>query len=361
MIAEDCWWGVDVGLSSPATPGLDRSTIGFTLLPHWSRIVYESHRYLSMHDPNSAQTLTLQYGPQIEAARHSVKLFDDTHRGFEGLVSWFDHDLAEAHKAAFIDQVRPRWARRFAKDLGLIFLDGHLVTTTHLATFQSGADLALVGDPAAMSQALDRAAFEIGQVLRAITDGLYGLNDALPDPTLDLTKIGNFSTRDCRSDDYLSRRFDPILPSGVKNALTAIETMTNTVDLIAEKTVPGHEATVFRMRLIVVMHSLSALKEIQAQFHAGSKSTGMANVDSLLKDPVAVLLASQGARRLRNIAMHYGIDDTTPGLNPQLAMFGLVELYLPNTTFVSLGNELRRIAHEIGDLLANWLPGSSVA
>jgi hypothetical protein len=172
MIQEDCWWAVDTGLAAQQLSGLEISTLGFCLFQHWARIVYESHRYLSAHDPDLGQQLTLEFAPQIEAARHSVKLFDDTRRGYVGLTSWFDQVLVPAHRKAFTGKARWKWARRFETDLGLYTLGDRLVTTTQVATYHAGIDPAIIPDPAALSAAFFDTAHNLGLVLGAIVRGL---------------------------------------------------------------------------------------------------------------------------------------------------------------------------------------------
>jgi hypothetical protein len=180
---------------------------------------------------------------------------------------------------------------------------------------------------------------------------VYG---SLPDPTLNLTAIRGISDRNYRTDRYLDHRFDPEFSNGVKGAMLAMECSANAEDLIVEATAPGHDEAVFRSRLIVAMHLLSALREVHTQFHDNDRSTGLAQIASVLDDPVAVLLVGQGPRQLRNVAMHYGVDPSTPGLHDQLPMSGLVETFIPTTTFGDLNHGLHKLIRRIADLLSEW-------
>lgn len=348
MIGEDSLWATDVILSANRHSGDLASSVGLSLFPHWARIVYESHRYFGTHSASLGSPPSISNASQIARARHSVKLFDDTSRGFQGLVAWFDKYLIPAHEGAFKGRARWKPLSRFENDLGLFFQGGNLVTTTHIATYEAGIDPSLMSDPGAVVEAFGGTALSIGRVLGAIVNGLC---QQPPTPTLDLQSVEASRRRDCVADEYFARRYDSHLPRGVKCALNVIECNSHVAGVLIAPTELGHEGAVFRLRLITLRHALRGLKQIVSQYGGMQRYSGMSSVVSLLSEPTAALLASRGAGRLRNIAMHYSFDASVSSTG---SMSSLVDHFLPSTSYPALQQDLRQLALRTGRILREW-------
>jgi len=92
MIADDASWAQALAMGSLQN-GDWQAIIGLTFLPHCARIVHESYTYLTRKSPAAARTVQLQFGAEIEAARHTVKLLDDGKKLYDGVVADFERML----------------------------------------------------------------------------------------------------------------------------------------------------------------------------------------------------------------------------------------------------------------------------
>jgi hypothetical protein len=351
LIAEDAVWAVDSVRALSVLSGRDPSLAAFCIYPHLARIVHEAVRYLARVYPELAAHLTLEYRVQIEAARHSVKLFDDNQRGFDGVTEWFESENANAQRDAFIGNARWRWLRRFETDMGQYYLDDSLVMTNHVATYHIALPLAALADKGLQRDFSSGASFNLGQVLGTLADGLGGQDRS---STLSISSLGNLRTRDVRTEHYLRRRFDPAFSGGVKLALTAMQCSLNSITKVLALTELGHEAAMFRVRLVTLSHVLSALDEVRTRFGHVVNRESTAHLDALLGGPVAQMVRARPCRALRNVSVHYGVDPSWSGLDPRLPMCGLVEALVPQCWFEQLRSDLRELTVRAATTLNAW-------
>lgn len=113
--------------------------VSLCMTPYLSLFVHESYRKLEGTDPALASLLSGDAQAIIERSRHSLKLFEDTHRGIGGQIDYFRDEILPAHATYFIEGLPPE-IRRFAKDLGLYSYNGKLIASTHGATFHAGIE-----------------------------------------------------------------------------------------------------------------------------------------------------------------------------------------------------------------------------
>jgi hypothetical protein len=354
MIIEDAWWMVDTGLSLRSLSEREAAVAVLCLYPHFARIVYESDRCLTRLDPSiGSKLIDQQYRPQLEAARHSTKLFDDTKRGLAGLVDWFDRATRE-HQDRFRGNVLARMFRN--SDLAVATFDQKLVTTSLVSNLCLGAnpsDLLSAGTQRELTFGSSTAlgAFASG-VVRAFTG-------ATPQPTLDLANIGSVSTEaeeNVLMTEYFSRRYEAEFPVGLKAALTAVESSAQTAASVLSVTGPGHEDTVFRARLIVASHLVSSLRKLLRE-HTQSVSKEVRElISELLQSKAAKLVVQRGTRSLRNIAMHYELTRPISGLDVNRPMSGLVEALVSTTTYDQLSAVVLMLCDEAALLLREWQP-----
>lgn len=133
MLVEDCQWAADVALSMRTLEVENSGLVPLLLTAHWSRIAYEgramfqsSNRRLSR--PDVVQKMGTKFSSQLARARHSVKLFDDTERGYEGILTDI-REFLNAHRQKFVEST-PLLVRGLTTDLGLFRLGDQVVGST---------------------------------------------------------------------------------------------------------------------------------------------------------------------------------------------------------------------------------------
>jgi hypothetical protein len=114
--------------------------ISLCMVSYLSLFVHESHRKLRASDPAQASLLSSDVEAIVARSRHSLKLFEDTHRGVAGQLAYFRDELLPAHRRRFLGNTWLPLARPLEKDLGLISYAGKLVLTTHGTNFHMGIE-----------------------------------------------------------------------------------------------------------------------------------------------------------------------------------------------------------------------------
>src|SRR5690348_3063747 len=91
----------------------------FCVIPYFSLFVHESRLKPNYIGPAAGAELSQDADEIIARSRHSLKLFEDTHRWVAGQVDYFNDEILPAHASYFIEN---RWlpiARRLETDLGI--------------------------------------------------------------------------------------------------------------------------------------------------------------------------------------------------------------------------------------------------
>src|ERR1700733_9924461 len=96
---------------------------------YFSLFVHESYARLKEIEPQQAQAILLSADATtvIARSRHTLKLFEDTHRGVDGQLAYFRDKIIPAFRAMFIDGIRIPFLRFAGKDLGIPKYDGSRV------------------------------------------------------------------------------------------------------------------------------------------------------------------------------------------------------------------------------------------
>jgi hypothetical protein len=121
-------------LASPA------SIISLCMAPYFSLFVHESYRKLRTSDPVLASLLSSDVEAIVARSRHSLKLFEDTHRGVTGQLSYFRDELLPTHTRRFLGNTWLPLARILDKDLVLFSYDAKVILSTHAAHFHMGIE-----------------------------------------------------------------------------------------------------------------------------------------------------------------------------------------------------------------------------
>jgi hypothetical protein len=323
MIADDASWAQALAMGSLQNDDW-QAIIGLTFLPHCARIVHESYTYLTHKYPAAARTVQLQFGAEIEAARHTVKLLDDKTKLYDGVVADFER-IAGVHQSTF-------WSW---KNLSIALRDGRVFTTSRVADFQGAVGpTGLVKRSSNEESHAYLLAYDMGQALPSIASALnipWPAQIALPLPSGEAPQL-----QDRRAASYYQERYEPEFPDALKDVLAVIESSVNTSLIIFVPSAKVFADPVFRARLVSTIHALKALTEIVERYPELANRPGIIVIQSILNTPDARHLISPALGSLRNRCMHYGIPSHLTSLSPRSPAYGLVEATTDTTTRASI-------------------------
>lgn len=207
MLRDDVDWVASLGQASQ-THDLWQGITGLALTPHMARIVHEGMDLLGRRRPAQIRAVKLEFGPQIEAARHTVKLLDDTQKLYDEVIQDFER-IDEEHSGA--------WAlgRNYALDVR----EGRIFSTSRASEFQQSGRLAeRASGPNAYS---NRLGYDIGQAATRIVRQ-FGHT-----PQFVALPVNRWGTPPMPTNvdrtTYYETRFEPAFPLALKDILCVIE------------------------------------------------------------------------------------------------------------------------------------------
>lgn len=345
LIADDCAW---IAEAVSALRERGNGHVAFVLLPQIMRIVYEGYRYLRQAAPAFPELLSGPNYAVMQQARLSTKLLE-VRDGYNALADFFEESATEHHKRFIGMVLRP--LRRWARDLGLYYTDGHLVATTQTMVFWSGLGPEAINDDSAIRN-LRRVAEDAGGVVA----WLMGFCGQVPPPDLPRLPDALLEMRDVVNSEYLSERFENHLPAPVKGVLVAIEAAINSAIYLYPTVVPHRGDAVFRMQVITVAHVIDSLREVRDRHVAHPTTPAEMRLTSLLDAASGGPLNTREFRFLRNTCMHYGLRVRTGDLDLNHPMRGLVEVTMPGLAYDDVRAAVERKLRDASDLLAAWQP-----
>jgi hypothetical protein len=330
------------------------SIISLCMVPYFSLFVHESYRKLRMSDPVSASLLSTDAAAIVARSRHSLKLFEDTHRGVAGQLAYFRNELLPIHTHRFLGNTWLPWARILEKDLGLFSYDAKLILSTHDAHFRMGIE------PHALFA-------KTAEELRTIYEQ-YGRYFAHLSARLDAdgnTFVSNLDPRrfnqrpkDVRAAKYYRRVFDGSGNPDLNALLTVFRGMMNFAGSVitAGMDVNAVEYTVFKIRFLTLYQILGSLQVLYDEQHHNLTSRSVASIEQIIRAPYAQLIMAPATKPFRNTLMHYNLDsrvDTTR-VDVNQPIFGLVPIYFPSHDVPSFSSLVGRCITETAAAIEAW-------
>jgi hypothetical protein len=326
----------------------------FCMVPYISLFAHESYRKLEVSDPELASLLSEDVKSIMSRSRHSLKLFEDTSRGVEGLLTYFRDEILTAHKRRFLGNTWLPLARPLETDLGLFSYEGRLINTTHAANFHLGIE---------PSEFLEKT----GPQTQAIYEE-YGRYFARLGARLDSggeTFVSHLDPRrfnrhpdDVRADKYYRRVFDGAENPDINVLLTVFLGMMNFVDsiIVAGGDERDIDYTVFKIRFLTLYQVLSSLRVLREQQSQILANRSMAYIEEILNTGEVQLIIQPTAKPFRNALMHYGIDSRVDmqSLDIRQPLFGLVAVYFPSYDSAGLGLAVGHGIAKIASVLQEW-------
>lgn len=335
MLQEDVAW-VSALVLSTIEDKASSSMMGLLVLPHMSRVAHEGSQLLAQLRPAEARAFQRRFPDEMAAARHTVKLFDDTEKGLAGVVKDFERIEGE-HERMFAPE----------RSLSIATHEGRLCASSRITSYHVTAALDDRGVRDRTRSKTYQYSVDVGVTLREL---LRFFGKAVPSPRLHAVPPNAAPRlRDTDRSVYLRTRFASTLPFAVKDALLLVESAVNSaLDLFAYSE-DAYVMPLFRTRMLAAAHACSALQVVRDTYEASSPG-----VDALLTDAATARLLSR--RGLRNQCMHYGIPPSLTGLDASKTGLGLVEAIDRSDTFDAVAREVNDVLQRLSDVLAEWRP-----
>jgi hypothetical protein len=294
-----------------------------------ARVTFEAFEYVVRRRPAVGIALKANMSAEIEAARHAIKLVDDSTRSVDDVLSTF-REIEELH------------AQRFplGKDVALSLWKGAPVYTSRSAEYQEIASI--------RAQRPYDTSFEMGRSLGAILQS--GLGVAIPSWTKLQLPTGELKQVDARSTVFYSEVYSPSLTTAEKDLLLTLEANINAASLFREFAGDMFVGPVFRTQLLAFVHAVTALESVALR-HSDDSCTVPSTVSGVLADDDSSWLLGQ--RALRNRAMHYGIPPTLNGVSNAAPMYGIVEA-TTGRTYAEVNDKLLSAASRLTERLGEW-------
>jgi hypothetical protein len=328
--------------------------VSLCVVPYFSLFVHESLRKLEGIDPTLAAVLSNDVRSIVERSRHSLKLFEDTHRGIDGQVVYFRDEVLPTHHSHFVERVWFPPARRFAKNLGIFSYDKRPIMNTHAATFHMGI---------ATREQLEMQGAEV----RAIYER-YGRYFGRVGASLDATsqtfvsslnpQLFNQTEDDVRYEAYYPSVFNGAATPDLNAVLTVFRGMMNFVDsvMVAGRRPDSIEYSVFKVRFLTlygVIGSLQRLRDEQAQILT---HRSVSFIDRISGTAEAQLIMNRSAKPFRNTLMHYNLHSSvdTSRVDMSDPLFGLALVYFPAYDPANFAEAVDRCISETAATMEEW-------
>lgn len=313
--------------------------ISLCMAPYLSLFVHESHRKLQASDPALASLLSSGVEAIVTRSRHSLKLFEDTHRGVAGQLAYFRDELLPAHRRRFLGNTWLPLARPLEKDLGLFSYAGKLFATSHSTNFHMGIEPSTLltqngEETRAIYEAYGQYFGRLGSRLEA--DGGTFVSH------LDPQRFNRWP-KDVRAAKYYHRVFDGPGNPDLNALLTVFRGMMNFVGSVitAGMAADAVEYTVFKIRFLTVYQVLGSLQVLRDEQRQSLTARSVEWIDQITGTAEAQAIMARTGRPFRNTLMHYNLDSRVDQTRVDVnqPFFGLVPIYFPAhdaTSFVKL-------------------------
>lgn len=288
-------------LTRPELAGVAH-TLSFCLGSYFSLFVYEGYARLRELAPHLSAPLSPLAQSVNARSRHSLKFFEDTHRGIEGQISYFEDEIFPAHAQRFYGNTWLPLARRWETDLGFYRFAGRLVSTTHAATFGLGLDPKAMFNKDAGSELL-RIMTEYGQYFGALGATL----DAEASSFLDDVNVAQFGKLgdDVRSERYYQRVFNGETTPSINALMMIFQASMNFVDALVPSSL---EYSLFKIRFLTVYQVLRSLEMLRTERASELSAESLVAIAGIVDTVEAQMIIDPSAKPFRNTLMHYGPD-----------------------------------------------------
>jgi len=274
-------------------------------LPLISMVIVESHDLFKRSNVRVEQLLGTDAIAMVRPSRHRVKLLDNKERSIEEVASKFE-DIIRHHRAYYFALAQKTRSGQFHQsdidDTGLFFYNGHLFSTSHIASYNL--------DAVTVENAFERSAsenwFDPGQYIGQLGDRLISRKKLarLSPPALP----GDVRDMDSKSDVVYGRGLIGKFGRHAASLITVLAQV-NFVHFALRDLATINPESYFKFKFITAHHAFSSLDSLNAsQYKDGSPS-----VQEFLRSIAAIEDAKwyKSKSAVRNYLVHYSLDQST--------------------------------------------------
>ncbi len=365
-------------------------TLTMAMMPFFSAFVLDSYKYVERKLPKIAKAIAPNKEVLVES-RLRLKPLEIHGKRFDEILEDTDR-LARINSGWFADS-HPRFLkplyRLVQKDLGVFFMDGEVICTTHLALMNTGVteetlakhflsldnlgsfmhDIAvdygsymanlywvLVGEYANTSGV--RKDYE--QQMRALSKEFTSFPKVEHKDHYRVDDLLSTPYRDFHSESFYARlsKKQGREQTAVFILILAAMSQVNIARVLIPTIAKGHFLSALKMRFLSLYHAVHTLNKLGNQ----SRNTpNLMHPEAL--EHIGVALSNPSVRRvrkmknLRNNFIHYGIHEhVVPRLSENRSLAGLVEAHTGGLSMVNLWDEVSAGLDHVAAALSPLLP-----
>ncbi len=321
-----------------------RPIAALALMPFLSAFVYESARYIQRTDA----AVGTPHEDMLLASRMRVKLTEDKYRSSAEVLEKAE-ELSAVNSGWFLEGHRGLLGplkRLIQPDLGLLFMEGEAVCTTHIAFLNLGLTKEALSDA---SLSLDNLGPHLRDTMTDVGEyvglllGRLGEHADAPGGASE-AQLEPMQYRDVKSAGFYGSIAGRVAPgrNGVGILLTQMLSQVNTARVLVPRVAGRHEAAAFKIRFVSLFQTTLGLQKLLEE----ERDTRFLRSDAI--EVVGETLASEQVRDvlenrgLRNTLVHYGIGKRAARrLSSQPPLYGLVEAHVDGETLAGMKEQGR--------------------
>lgn len=341
-----------------------RSIIALALMPFLSAFVYESAAYLRKKGLLELHNLE-PYESLLRTSRMRIKLLDDDRRSFADILER-SSQLASVSSKWMLEPHRGILGplkRYLQNDLGVYFVRGEVVNTTHTATLNLGLTANDLDDRgltlSTLGPYLHDTAVDFGEYIGL----LLGVLQQPKQPLGNLTEgpVPPIEFRDVKSARLYESIARTVAPGHKHIALllTSILSQVNAARLLAPLVAGSRQFGTFKIQFLSLYHAASSVQKVLNE----DRKNGLIAPNA--REQFESALRSGSIRRvrknsgLRNCLMHYGVvEPVAANLAVGSSFFGVIEAYTSGSSYATVHDDVQNGLEGIANAISVILPQS---
>lgn len=324
-----------------------RSIASLALMPFLSALVYESAKYIEQMAPSEVQMLNLDE-EMLLASRMRVKLTEDKYRSSAEVLE-NAYELVAINSAWFLEGHRGLLGllkRLIQPDLGIYFMHGELICTTHVAFLNLGLTKEKLVDSSLslnnLGPHMRDKTVDVGKYVRLLLSKLNVDNRNSKLETED--PLPPIQDRDIKSKHFYELIARQVAPDQARISILVTQMLSqiNTARVVVPRIAGDNEVAALKIGFVSLFQTASSLRKLLEEEQNSSflQLGAMEQIRAMLEaDPVRSVQENRG---LRNNLIHYGVSKRVSSyLTADLPLYGLIEAHTDGKPFADVANDIR--------------------